>query len=161
MADTCKAWLLDLGYDYMAATARYELEDVYTEAHLANIPMAPPYCHQVMHWRQRLIPIFNLAQFLSGESKAIKQPVIGIFGYQAQKGDRVQYGGLLLRYRPEAIEVRDADACELPADNPKWAYCALSSFRQAALTIPILDLSYLFTLSYQPDQPSAKPVKIA
>lgn len=149
MADTCKAWLLDFGHDFMAATARYELEDVYTEARLTRIPMTPPYCQQVMHWRQRLIPIFNMASFLSGESKEAKQPIIGIFGYQAQKGDRVQYGGLILKYRPEAIEVRDADACELPTNNAQWQYCALSSFRQSAQVVPILDLSYLFTLSSQ------------
>jgi chemotaxis signal transduction protein len=152
MADTCEAWLLDFDDTIVAASAHYELEDVFTEARLLPVPLTPNYCQYVISWRQRLVPIVNFNRLLSGEEITLKKPIIGIFAYQEQKGDRVQYGGLMLRYRPHKITVRDADACPLPdTHNKQWQGFAISCFRHRQQNTPILDLTAIFTTSMPDD----------
>ena len=146
MADNCQAWLLNFNEDYQAASAHYELEDVYVDARLIDFPKIPKHC-KMMHWRQRIIPVLDFGQMLDAQNKPLKRPVVAIFGFQENEGERVQYGGLLLQYRPEEITVRDADACSLALTengSQQWENYALSCFKHLNQPTPILDFTKVF-----------------
>jgi hypothetical protein len=56
-----------------------------------------------------------------------------------------QYGALLCTGIPQKLQVKDEQICDLPVEPAGWRVVAVSCFRHNALSVPIVDVPYIFS----------------
>lgn len=137
------AWLLTLDPQVRAAVGEREMVHLVQLPTVFDIPDAPRYCRQVLLWQEGIVPILDLAAWLSGRYAVLAPALVGIFAYQA--ADAIAYGALPLTGVPTRRRVNDEQACALPEQPPGWACIAFSCFKDGDSEIPILDLRRLFS----------------
>lgn len=158
---TATAWIFRITPSISAAVGELELVHLLPEHPiLYAVPQAPHYCRHVMVWRQKIVPVMNLAarlQTAAGRGETATTPTpdthqrLGIFAYRDDAA-KPAYGALFLASLPRRYAVSDAQMCRLPADFTTWTPYVMSCFqdRTAEQAIPILNLNRVFSAAFQP-----------
>ncbi len=142
---TARALRLQIGATQSVAIALHEMIEVIEGVEPIQVPRAPRHCQTLVRWRDRLIPIFDLAnwcEFERGDATAGVARFHAILSYDSGDPDGPGYGCLALDAFPVAIAVDDQMACALPAEL--WAPVSLSCFREGEAVLPVLHLAALF-----------------
>ncbi len=135
------AWLLDFGTSLRAAVGTRVLLQILDAPKLHEVPCTPAWCHSVLSWQGRLLPVMDMAVCL-GEAPQERR-LVAIAGYQDRPGGTLHFGALLLAAPPQAIAVGDAQSCALPETFP--AEFAISCFDHEGAAIPVLHLARIFS----------------
>lgn len=140
------AWILTLDASLCAAVGQREMVFLIETPVLLDVPLSPFYCCQAVVWKQRLLPVMDLAAWLH-QNPALprQQTLMGVFAYQTQAGAESAYGALRLAAIPDRTQVSDDQACALPKQPSGWPTLAISCFKHNEQPIPILDLPRIFT----------------
>jgi hypothetical protein len=134
MAESVRAWLLDVGLEHRIAIGAHELVEALPEVFLDG-------AHGTVPWRDREIPIINLAALAGTEGKHQGPAVVA--AWQTEPGAPLHHGALCLMRLPNPIHVDDAMACDLP-DAPHWQSLAISCFEFENAPVPVIDVSRVF-----------------
>ncbi len=137
------AWLLDFGQSLRAAVGTRVLLQIFDNPQLHAVPCTPAYCHSVLHWQGRLLPVMDMAARLAGAPQT--QRLVAVAGYQERPGEPTRFGALLLSALPVAIAVSDAQSCPLPEQPAGWSHCAVSCFDHQGEAIPVLHPGRIFS----------------
>lgn len=137
------AWVLDLGMGYKAAVGMRELLHLIDVPRTFAVPCAPLYCHKVVFWQERLLPVMDIASRLCGTAQEAQ--FIAVIGYQQKRGEPPKFGTLLLASTPLRVEVSDEQACNLPEKILGWNELAISCFDYQGDALPVLDLNRIFS----------------
>lgn len=148
------AWLLPITSDITVAVGEFELVHVLPEIPtLFSIPWTPSYCHQVLVWQERIIPLMDLGiRWKMPEKKVetigLDSSKIGLFIYRVIANNSLDYGALKLSAIPQRCEVYDEWGCSLPAEWRDYARDLHSCFKEksSSISIPILQLNEIFSV---------------
>lgn len=139
------AWIIDLGNGLHAALGYSELEHLVPNPTLFEMPLTPRYCRHLILWEGDVVPVLDLALWLTGEARVHREAFAALIGYEGQPGDAPQRGALMTTAFPERVRVCDSQACDLPPEPCGWSHVACSCFRHENQPIPVLDLPFLFS----------------
>jgi len=141
-----QAWLLPIRNQHTVAIGEWEMQHLLDQPLLFDVPHTPLFCNQVVIWRQKPIPIMDLACLFTGNQGVNDNPLIAIVAYETRQEEAVELGGLLLDAPPKRTQVDDNQACELPEDTWDWHQLAISCFTEKdGSAVPILDLHRIFS----------------
>lgn len=140
-----QAWLLDFGAGYRAAVGERELVHLLYTPQGYPVPRTPAHARHVLPWQERLLPVFDVVNWLGGKPHATGLPIAGVFAYQHKRGEMPQYGALWLAAPPARVSVADQQACDLPEPASAWRALAISCFEHEGAPVPILDLRRLYS----------------
>ena len=143
------AWIIELDSSLYVAVGELEMVHIIQEPELFDIPQTPFYCSQVLIWENTIIPVMDLLAWLEGYALPRAYDMIGIFTYQQQPNTPLDFGALPMVSIPTRIQVRDDQACDLPATPHGWQELSISCFSDKNRVIPILDLPYIFSNGLQ------------
>lgn len=139
---SANAWLLDFGDACRAAVGARELLHLIDAPVTFEIPLAPAYCHQVVKWQDRLLPVLDMSMRLGGAPQM--GAFLAVVGYQQRRGEFPQFGALRLSAPPRQLSVGDDQSCALPETADAWQPWVISCFEQRGQAIPILNLGRVF-----------------
>ncbi len=139
--DQAPAWRLSLGDGYHLAVGEREMIHLIQNPTLLAIPHAPRYCRQVAIWQGEVLPVFDVAAWLTGQTARDTVTLLGVVVFS--DGDTVQRGGVVLDGIPARTLVADHQQAPLP--DARWEPVALSCFAEDDLVYPIVALEALFT----------------
>lgn len=142
-----KAWLLDFGNGLQAAVGYNEMWQILMSPKVFEIPCTPKYCHKVLVFEDRILPLLDISYLLIGK-KSITDDVIGIALYQEDPNKPVNYAGFNCASIPRTINVSDDQMCELPSEQQYWKTFSLSCFSLENKAIPIINLAHIFSLEF-------------
>lgn len=140
------AWLLHTSAGFHMATGEHELVEVIAAPKAHRIPATPPHCHQVIVWREHLLPLMRPA-VLAGRDGGAEQPrFVAIAAFQEAPGEPLQYGALALAEPPASLRVEPGPASEPPSlEGVHWDDLLVSCLEYEGKPVVILDLETLFT----------------
>ncbi len=139
------AWLLQITQGIYASVCQFELVHIIDDANPITIPKAPDFCNQVAVWNDHVLPVVNIASWLSGQAQ-VGQSTIAVVTYENEH-KKVCYGGLALSAIPYMVTVNNSQEADLPDKQGKWPSVAISCFMvEHGKRVPILDLAKLFVL---------------
>ncbi len=143
---SAQAWLLEFSRNQVAAVGLHELLEVLSRPKLYHVPMASARCHQVLVWRDEILPVVDFVADPTSEpdDAAPGGAVTAIAVYQTLPGEPLRHGALQLNVMPKAITVADNMACALPESHPSLSELAISCFFYENLAIPVIDLTRVF-----------------
>ena len=148
-ASAARAWVLELPDGQSAAVGERELSEVLVAPSLWPVPGAPPHCRDVVLWRDRPIPVMDLAVLFGHRSTAESAPWVAVAAYREPGATETGFAGLALRSAPRAVEVEDHMAAALPhpsfAVHLIWRSIAVACFRYEDRLVPVLDTPFLFS----------------
>jgi hypothetical protein len=115
------------------------------------VPGAPYYCHGLIAWQGRQLPLLDLNTLLRAYPEAAEPPIghVLVLAYQSAPGQPLEYGAVCARLLVRMIDVADSQQCELPGDSDLWPWVSLACFDYAGHAVPVLDTSRIFA----PPQP--------
>lgn len=137
-----QAWLLELSGNRLAAVGLHELVEVLSRPKLYHVPMATPICHQVLVWRDEILPVVNFGA--ESEGTASGGALTAITVYQTVAGEPLRHGALELSVMPRTVTVADSMACDLPDSSPSINELAISCFSYENVAVPVIDLTRVF-----------------
>jgi chemotaxis signal transduction protein len=140
-----RAWLLDVGGGYRVAAPAHLVVEYLLASETMAVPCTPVHCPGVLLWRERLIPVVDLALVLPARGAATagwRHTVV--LAWQDAPGQPVKYGALVVRAAPSEALVTDDMASVLPEDAAVFGYIANACFMHEERPIPILDVARLF-----------------
>ena len=143
------AWIISITDTLSAAIGQFELVHILPDnPRLFTVPKTPYYCHQVLIWQNKIIPVMNLAARFDHEAKSTldEHSIIAIFAYQNEITTLIEYGALFVNTTPRRVDISDDQACPLPPDlQPLRHYmsCCIQE-TDTEKVIPILKLERLF-----------------
>ena len=138
--------MLEFSRNRMAAVGLHELVEVLSRPKCFHVPMASMRCHQVLVWRDQILPVVDLGSDLRGELEE-NDPggaVTAIAVYQTVPGEPLRHGALQLSVMPKTVTVADNMACALPDTNSPLAELAISCFSFDNFAVPVIDLTRVF-----------------
>ncbi|MDX1433628.1 MAG: chemotaxis protein CheW [Gammaproteobacteria bacterium] len=139
-----RAWLLELGGDRLAAVALHELVEVLSRPRRFHVPLAYPTCHEVIVWRDEILPVVDLRPAAGSATRTGAASVTAVAAYQLAPGQRVRHGAVELNAMPKTIEVSDEMSCPPPGSGEPLGALALACFSYQNLPVPVVDLARLF-----------------
>lgn len=141
-----RAWLLDVGGGYRIAAPAHLVVEYLLAAETMTVPCTPAHCPGVLLWRERLIPVVDLAPVLpaSGATSAPWRHAV-VLAWQDAPGKPISHGALVVRTLPAETLVTDDMACPLPEDAAVFGFIANACFLHEERPIPVLDVARLFT----------------
>lgn len=141
-----QAWLLEFSRIQIAAVGLHELVEVLSRPKLYHVPMATPRCHEVLVWRDQILPVVNFGAVSSEDAGAptVNGAVTAIAVYQTVPGEPLRHGALELSVMPKTITVADDMACALPDSSSPLNELAISCFSYENLAVPVIDLTRIF-----------------
>jgi len=145
VAEARRAWVMDVGDGVAVAAGTAHVVEYLLAADPMPVPRAPEHCAGLIVWRERLIPVIDLARFLTGRDSAPgphRRAVI--LAYQQAAGRPLQYGALFVAAAPTQTSVSDDMACALPDTQPALAHIARACFTHQDQAVAILDPRQLF-----------------
>ncbi len=141
-----QAWLLSFDSNLHAAVGEREIQHVLHSPDSFTIPLSPSYCDRVTIWKDLLLPIFDLASWLTEGRQVCHNHLVGIVAYLPNQHNTPQYAGLRLNSPPTRLRVYDKQVCDLPEDIPAWRKIAVSCFTyRDDMPVPVLDLPSIFS----------------
>lgn len=143
---SAEAWLLSFDNELSAAIGGRDLQHI---AHLPptfTIPFCPFYCDRVLIWNERLLPVIDLASWLTDGKQTCRSDLVGIVVYLEHGAHTPNYAGLRILSAPKRLQVHDNQACRFPQHMRRWSNIAASCFSyESDKLIPILDLRKIFS----------------
>jgi chemotaxis signal transduction protein len=139
------AWIMNLDGGLRTAVGEREMMHLVETPVFADIPQTPLHCQQVLIWEGELLPVVDLAAWMTGQPSGRTQACVGIVGWQDQPGASPQYGALLFTGIPAKVRVKDEQVCDLPERPSGWEIVAISCFSHNGQPIPILDVPLIFS----------------
>jgi hypothetical protein len=143
---SAQAWLLDFSRNQLAAVGLHELLEVLSRPKLYHVPMASARCHNVLVWRDEILPVvdFSADPASKSDDAASSGAVTAIAVYQTVPGEPLRHGALQLNVMPKTVTVADNMACALPDSHSSLSELAISCFFYENLAIPVIDLTRVF-----------------
>lgn len=143
---SARAWLLEFPRRQLAAVGLHELVEVLSRPKLYHVPMASARAHQVLVWRDEILPVVNFGAEPTSDASHL-QPgaaVTAIAVYQTVPGEPLRHGALGLAVMPKMVTVADNMACALPESQSSIRDLAISCFSYGNLAVPVIDLTRVF-----------------
>jgi chemotaxis signal transduction protein len=128
-----------------AAIGERELYHLIHAPKVHTVPSTPRHCSRVVLWEEQILPLWDLAAWLSGTPPVEVVPVVAVVAYQRSRRERPEFGTLALAAPPVRLAVRNEQACGLPEAMPAWKALAISCFAHQGQPIPIIDLARMFS----------------
>ncbi|MDH5633872.1 MAG: chemotaxis protein CheW [Gammaproteobacteria bacterium] len=147
MAQT-KAWLLPLDGTCKAAVGGNSMVEflVSADINIMPVPMAPVYSPGVILWRDRIIPVIDLASVLNpAATSLVDMAGVMVLAYQAAPGEPIQNGAVVLRAAPANIMVSSDMACPVPNTPVAWKSLAMACVKDGERVVPILNVRHVFS----------------
>lgn len=148
MSDTVPAWLIDPGTPFALALGRHEIIEVIEEITPWALPVGPACCDRVIAWRDRLLPLANLALLDSdtrSDAHSSRAQAVIVVAYQRGPEEPVEYGAIELRAMPTAIKVSDDEEAPLPRLlSSRWRNLTIACFLHGPTAVLVPDLARLF-----------------
>ncbi len=143
---TAQAWLLEFSRNQVAAVGLHELVEVLSRPKLFHVPMASPRTHQVLVWRDEILPVVNFGAISTGGPDDVMPggAVTAIAVYQTVPGEPLRHGALQLTVMPRTVTVADNMACALPESQSSISDLAIACFSYENLAVPVIDLTRVF-----------------
>ena len=143
---SAQAWLLEFSRTQIAAVGLHELVEVLSRPKLYHIPISSPRCHQVLVWRDEILPVvnFSVEPGTGSMDDLTSGAVTAIAVYQTVPGEPLRHGALELTVMPKTVSVADNMACALPESSSWIAELAISCFSYENLAVPVIDLTRVF-----------------
>ena len=143
---SAQAWLLEFNGHQVAAVGLHELVEVLSRPKLFHVPMAGPRSHQVLVWRDEILPVVSFGADTRSEPEDVHYgaPVTAIAVYQTVPGEPVRHGALQLSGMPKTVTVADDMACALSDSDSAISDLAISCFSYGKFSVPIIDLTRVF-----------------
>ncbi len=136
------AWLCDLGAAGQIALGQKEILQVSNDLQRHQLALAPAYLKHIVFWQNRPLAVMNLGLRLGlPETPQVCLAIIAYFDHAKQSH---QFAALDLARPPEKIKVDDNWASQDVASL--WLNLVRSGFQWHQQTIPIVNLSKLFTM---------------
>jgi chemotaxis signal transduction protein len=151
---TSRAWVMDVGEDVQVAAGSPHVVEYLLAPETIDIPRTPRHCAGLLVWRERMIPVIDLARLFAGWRTASQRAVI--LAYQESPGQPLRYGALLVRSAPTETWVSDDMACALPQTHEVFRHFARACFANEDRAIPILDTRRLFTRPVPESSPQSE-----
>lgn len=145
MAEARHAWVMDVGDGVAVAAGAAHVVEYLLAADPMPVPRTPEHCAGLIVWRERLIPVIDLARLLTGRDNTSgphRRAVI--LAYQQAAGEPLQYGALFVTAAPTQTLVSDDMACALPDGQPALPHIARACFSNRDQAVAILDPRRLF-----------------
>ena len=143
---SAQAWLLEFSGNQIAAVGLHELVEVLSRPKLFHVPMASARCHQVLVWRDEILPVVDVGADPRSEPDDAPPggAVTAIAVYQTVPGEPLRNGALALSGMPKTVTVADNMACALPESHLPISELAISCFSYENLAVPVIDLTRIF-----------------
>jgi len=144
--NSAQAWLLEFGHQQVAAVGLHELVEVLSRPKLYHVPMSGPRSHQVLVWRDEILPVVGFGADANSEPEdaLFGAAVTAIAVYQTVPGEPLRHGALQLSRMPKTLTVADNMACALPDSQSPIRNLAISCFLYENSTVPVIDLTRVF-----------------
>jgi chemotaxis signal transduction protein len=139
------ACIIPLDANLYIAMGEHEMVHFVEHPVCEAIPHTPEHCQQVLWWEGEILPVMDLAGWLTGQAVERAQAAVGIVRWQERPEAAPQYGALLCTGIPQKVRVRDEQVCDLPVQPSGWKKVAISCFRHNSHPVPIVELSYIFS----------------
>ncbi len=139
------AWIVQLSNGLHAAVGERQMVHLVEEPIIEHIPYTPAHCQHVLLWEGELLPMMDLAVWLTGQATERVRQSIGVVRWQDHPDTAPQYGALLFTGVPQKVQLMDEQACSLPEQPTGWQAIALSCFRHDDQPVVILDLPRIFS----------------
>lgn len=136
------AWLCDLGAAGYVAVGQREILQVSNELERSELALAPAYINQVVFWQNRPLAVMNLGLRLG--LSATPGACLAIIAYFDAGKQSHQFAALDLARPPEKIQVDDSWVSQDLSSI--WLNIIRSGFHWRQQTVPIINLTKLFTL---------------
>ncbi len=143
MLQHARAWLLTADVDY--AIAERHMVEYVTSPHIIAVPLRPPHCVGVTIWRERWIPVLDLARIDPTSDTDGEFAHVVVLAYQFAPGEALHHGALVVRAPPREALVNDAMACPLPDDFAALQHLVCACFSLEEKAIPVVDVMRLFS----------------
>ena len=138
--------MLDLGADRCVAVGGRHIVEYLLSPESVRVPLVPAHCVGIMVWRERLIPLIDLAPVLHLQVAAVPGcPRVVVLAYQTAPREPLCYGALLVRAAPFEVWASDDMARALPEEPEALRHFCCSCFDHEGKTTPILDVARLFS----------------
>jgi len=143
---SAQAWLLEFNRQQVAAVGLHELVEVLSRPKLYHVPMSGPRSHQVLVWRDEILPVvgFGADNDSEFEEGVFGAAVTAIAVYQTVPGEPLRHGALQLSGMPKTVTVADNMACALPDARSSIGDLAISCFFYDNFAVPVIDLTRVF-----------------
>lgn len=141
------AWLVHFGGGESAVIGERELLHLVPQPSLLAVPRTPAHCCRVMEWQNRLLPVWDVLEWLNPCAGGRDARLAAVVGYQLRRKEMPRFGAIMLEEPPSRVKVSDAQACELPAGRPGLRDIAISCFLHERRPVPVLDLPRMFSRS--------------
>lgn len=161
-AEARPAWLFDFGHGLHAAVGGQHLAEYLHAPQVRQIPLTPAHTRGALVWRERLVPLLDLARLAGNEDSSKTSPGQPrgaiVLAYRDTPEAPLQYGALALATVPREIGVSDDSACDLPTVPAFWQALAASCVTHENRPLPILRVRQLFTQAFTSGE---APVRVA
>lgn len=145
MAQTSRAWVMDVGAGERVAAGAPHVVEYLLATETVPVPRTPRHCRGLFFWRERMIPVIDLAPLIAeGATAATATRRAVVLAWQERPGEPLQYGALLVTAAPGETWVSDDMAGDLAAAPAAFRYLARAGFMDKERLVPILDVRRLF-----------------
>lgn len=142
------AWILPIAPQLAVAVGDFELRHIGGLDAAAEVPRAPRHCCELLLWRGRMLPLFDIVVWL-GHSRVDRQASFaGVLAYRDPKSGDVALGTLKLVDTPQrvAVTAQQCMSCSAAGEQGRaWAPLARGFVRSLDEDCPLLDLAAMFT----------------
>ena len=146
MLQQSRAWLLTADVDF--AIAERHMVEYATSPHIIAVPLRPPHCAGVTIWRERWIPVLDLACVNPTPGVDGAPAHVVVLAYQFAPGEVLHHGALVVRSPPREALVSDAMSCPLPDDLAVLQHWVCACFSLEEKAIPVVDVTRLFSRTH-------------
>lgn len=145
MAQTSRAWVMDVGAGQRAAVGAAHVVEYLMASQAFPVPRMPRHCRGMLFWRKRMIPVIDLAALIAdGATAATAMRRAVVLAWQERPHEPLQYGALLVTAAPGEIRVSDDMADDLAAVPEVFRSIARAAILHQGQVTPILDVRRLF-----------------
>ncbi len=141
---SANAWLLDVGDGRQVAIGQRELIQIMDAQDSFEVPLAPAHMREIIFWQKRAVPVMQLPVRLGG--RACTGNILALVAFHDAVSNTAGLGAIHLAAPPVRVLVDDNQASSL--DEAGWEDMAISCFEQKGRSIPVLDLSRLFSAAH-------------
>jgi chemotaxis signal transduction protein len=144
------ARLLEYRRGHFVAFPAHATVELVARPALLVVPGSPYYCHGLMAWQGRQIPLLDLNTLLRAypDERAPAIDHVLVLAYQRAPLQPLEYGAVCAPSLLQMIEVADSQQCELPNHSDLWPLISGSCFRHEGNAVPVLDTGLLFAQAY-------------
>ena len=149
MLQHSRAWLLTANVDF--AVAERHMVEYLLSPQIIDVPLRSAHCAGVTIWRERWIPVLDMACVKPTPAVAGAPTHVVVLAYQFAPGEALHHGALVVHAPPREALVSDAMACPLPDNLAALQHLVCACFSLEEKAIPVVDVTRLFSCIPEPD----------